>query len=286
MTQTMMQRLYNLIPRRFRRGSALVPVVRLSGVIGYTTPLSPGMTLSSVSKTLERAFSIKQAKAVALIVNSPGGSPVQSHLIHQRIRELAEEHKKKVFVFVEDVAASGGYMIASAADEIYADPSSIVGSIGVISAGFGFDKLIKRIGVERRVYTAGEKKMMLDPFQPEKEEDIARLKDVQKDVHAMFISLVKERRGKKLKGTDKTLFTGEFWTGGEAQKLGLVDGIGDLRSTLRGRFGKKVSIRQISPPSGWFGRRVPGIGGEAEATWAATMITAIEARGLWARYGL
>lgn len=286
MAQTILQRLANLIPRRFRRGVAFVPVVRLSGIIGYTTPLSPGMTLGSVSKTLERAFSIKQAKAVALVVNSPGGSPVQSHLIHQRIRALAEEHKKKVFVFVEDVAASGGYMIASAADEIIADPSSIVGSIGVITASFGFDKLIKRIGVERRVYTAGEKKVMLDPFQPEKPEDVERLKAAQKDIHAVFISLVKERRGKKLKGTDKTLFSGEFWTGAEAEKLGLVDGIGDLRSTLRARFGKKVDIRLIPPPTGWLGRRPTGVGAELPGDWAATLISAIEARALWARYGL
>ncbi|MCC6948155.1 MAG: S49 family peptidase [Bradyrhizobiaceae bacterium] len=286
MAQTFLQRLTNLLPLRFRRGAAFVPVVRLTGVIGYTTPLSPGITLATVSKTLERAFSIKPAKAVALIINSPGGSAVQSHLIHQRIRQLADENKKKVLVFVEDVAASGGYMIATAADEIFVDSSSIVGSIGVISASFGFDKLIKKIGVDRRVYTAGEKKMMLDPFQPEKEDDIERLKAVQKDIHALFISLVKERRGKKLKGPEKKLFSGEFWTGAEAEKLGLVDGLGDLRGTLRSRFGKNVIIRLIAPPTSWLGRRAPGIGVEANADWAARLITAIEARFLWSRYGL
>lgn len=263
-----------------------MPVVRLTGPIGFSTPLAPGMTLSSAAKTLERAFSVKQAKAVAISINSPGGSPVQSHLIHQRIRALAEEHKKKVLVFIEDVAASGGYMIACAGDEIYADPSSIAGSIGVVSASFGFHKLLGKIGVDRRVYTAGEKKMILDPFQPENADDIKRLKTAQKEVHALFISLVKERRGKKLNAPDKTLFSGEFWVGAQAEKLGLIDGIGDLRGVLRERFGKKVSIRLVSPPQAWFGRRLPGIGREAVEGWAGGLISALEARSLWARYGL
>jgi serine protease SohB len=286
MAQAFLRRLTSFLPRRFRRGEPLVAVVRLTGIIGYTTPLSPGMTLASVSKTLERAFSIKQAKAIAIVINSPGGSPVQSHLIHLRIRALAEEHKKKVIGIVEDVAASGGYMIASAADEIVADPSSIVGSIGVVSASFGFHQLIKKIGIERRVYTAGEKKMMLDPFQPENPDDVKRLKAAQQEIHRLFISLVKERRGKRLKGTDKTLFSGEFWTAGEAEKLGLIDGLGDLRGTLRERFGKKVAIRLIQPPAAWFGRRVPGVEWDARGDWAATLISAIEARSLWSRYGL
>jgi signal peptide peptidase SppA len=286
MAQTILQKMADYIPRRWRRDAALITVVRLSGVIGFSTPLSPGMSLSSVSKTLERAFSVKKAKAVALVINSPGGSPVQSHLIFQRVRSLAEEHKKKVYVFVEDVAASGGYMIACAGDEIYADPSSIAGSIGVVSASFGFNKLLTKIGVERRVYTAGEKKVMLDPFQPERPEDIRRLKAVQKEIHALFISLVKERRGKKLKAPDKTLFSGEFWAGEESVKLGLVDGIGELRATLRARYGKKVAIRLIAPPSGWFGRRVPGIGNLLGEDWAATLISAVETRTIWARFGL
>lgn len=285
MTRTIMQRLNQFLPRRLRRGIPIVPVVRLTGVIGYATPLSPGMTVASVSKMLERAFAIKKAKAVALVVNSPGGSAVQSHLIHLRIRSLAEEHKKKVFVFVEDVAASGGYMIASAADEIFADPSSIVGSIGVVSAGFGFDKLIKRLGIDRRVHTAGDRKMLLDPFQPEKAEDVKRLKSAQQAIHEQFIALVKERRGKKLKGAERTLFSGEFWTAGEAEKHGLIDGLGDLRGTLRERFGKKVMIRLIPPPTGWFGRRAPGVW-EAQSDWATTLVTALETRAIWARYGL
>ena len=270
MTKSIGQRFADLLPRRFRRGAALVTVVRLTGPIGFSTPLSPGMTLATVSKALERAFSVKRAKAVALIVNSPGGSPVQSHLIHQRIRSLADEHKKKVLVFVEDVAASGGYMIACAGDEIIADPSSIAGSIGVVSASFGFHKLLAKIGVDRRIYTAGEKKMLLDPFQPESTDDVKRLKAAQKEIHALFISLVKERRGKKLNAPDRTLFSGEFWIGEQAEKLGLVDSIGDLRSNLRARYGKKVAIRLISPPSGWLGRRVPGVGREVEQRYEAT----------------
>ncbi len=286
MAKTFMQRLAGFMPRRFRRDAILVTAVRLTGPIGFSTPLTPGMTLASVAKTLERAFSVKQAKAVAIIVNSPGGSPVQSHLIHQRIRSLAEEHKKKVMVFVEDVAASGGYMIAAAGDEIFVDPSSIAGSIGVVSASFGFHKLLAKIGIDRRVYTAGEKKMMLDPFQPEDADDVKRLKAAQKEIHALFISLVKERRGKKLKAPDKTLFSGEFWTGADAEKLGLVDGVGELRGTLRSRYGKNVAIKLVSPPSGWFGRKVPGIGQEFTGDWAATLISSLEARSLWARYGL
>jgi signal peptide peptidase SppA len=286
MAQTFLQRMTNFLPRRYRRGVAFVPVVRLTGVIGFSTPLSPGMTLASVSRTLDRAFSFKHAKAVALVINSPGGSAVQSHLIHARIRALAEERKKKVIVFVEDVAASGGYMIAVAADEIIADPSSIVGSIGVISASFGFDKLIKRFGVDRRVYTAGARKMMLDPFQPEKADDVKRLKATQRTIHEQFIALVKGRRGKKLKDSNKDLFSGEFWTGPDAEKLGLIDGIGDLRGTLRARFGKDVVLRLVQPPSGWLGRRAPGIGSAADQDWATTLITAVETRALWARFGL
>ncbi|MDO8533278.1 MAG: S49 family peptidase [Xanthobacteraceae bacterium] len=287
MARSFLYGLTRLLPRRFRRHAALVPVVRLTGIIGYTTPLMPGMTLASVARALERAFSIKHAKAVALVINSPGGSAAQSHLIHTRIRALAAEHKRPVIAFVEDVAASGGYMIASAADEIVADASSIVGSIGVVSTSFGFDRLIERIGIERRVHAAGERKVILDPFQPEKREDVARLKALQKDIHELFISLVKARRGKKLKGPEKALFSGEFWLAGKALELGLVDQIGELRGSLRERFGDKVTIQLISPPASWFGRRAPGIATEAaQGDWAATLISAIEARALWARYGL
>jgi serine protease SohB len=266
------------------RTGPLVPVVRLSGVIGYTTPLSPGLTLAGVARTLERAFSIKRAKAVAIVINSPGGSAVQSHLIHGRIRALAAEYKKPVIAFVEDVAASGGYMIACAADEIVADPSSIVGSIGVVSASFGFDQAIKKLGIERRVYTAGERKVMLDPFKPEKAEDVRHLKTLQKEIHRRFIGLVKESRDNKLKGPDKTLFSGEFWVADTALELGLIDKLGDVRAHLRERFGKKVETPLIAPSQSWFQRRAPGVGQPAD--WVGGALSAIEARALWARFGL
>src|SRR6202035_3027555 len=225
------------IPARLRRGSAVVPVVRLSGVIGAVTPLRPGMSLAGVARMLERAFTVKNAKAVALVINSPGGSPVQSRQIYLRIRPLAEEKKLPVLVFVEDVAASGGYMIACAGDEIFCDPSSILGSIGVVGSSFGFPKLMEKLGVERRLYVSGEHKAMLDPFLPEKAEDVERLKALQQEIHQDFIGLVKRSRGSRLKGPEKTLFSGEYWSGSKAVDLGLADGIGDLRTTLRTRFG-------------------------------------------------
>ena len=190
-----------------------MPVVRLTGVIGFSTPLRPGLSLAGIARTLDRAFAIRSAAAVALVINSPGGSPVQSHLIFRRIRELAEEHKRQVIAFVEDAGASGGYMIACAGDEIIADPHSIVGSIGVVGGSFGFDKLIAKIGVERRLYTSGEHKAMLDPFLPENPDDVERLKKLQREIHEDFIALVKSRRGGKLNGPENDLFSGEYWTG-------------------------------------------------------------------------
>src|SRR3954465_3835785 len=193
------------IPPRLRRGTPVVPVVRLSGLIGAVTPLRPGMSLTGVARMLERAFSMKNAKAVALVINSPGGSPVQSRQIYLRVRQLAAEKKLPVLVFVEDVAASGGYMIACAGDEIFCDPSSILGSIGVVGGSFGMHELIKKIGVERRLYTAGEHKAMPNPFLPEDPDDVARLKKIQREIHALFISLVKESRGARLAGADDVL---------------------------------------------------------------------------------
>ena len=273
---------------RFLRGTPTVPVVRLTGAIGFSTPLSPGITLATTAKLLDRAFAVKNAKAIALVINSPGGSPVQSHLIYRRIRMLAEEKKKKVIAFVEDVAASGGYMIACAADEIVIDPSSIVGSIGVISASFGFDKTIKKLGIDRRVHTAGENKMSLDPFQPEKPDDVRRLKAIQKDIHEMFIGLVKKSRGRKLKGPEKTLFSGEFWVGERGVELGLADRLGEIKTVLRERYGKKVETPLIAPSTSWFSKKAPGVSfdGVSDANWAATLISAIETRALWSRYGL
>src|SRR5215472_12172771 len=260
----LIDRCFDMLPARFRRGSTVVPVVRLSGVIGAVTPLRPGMTLAGVARTLERAFAMKNAKAVALLINSPGGSPVQSRQIYLRIRQLAAEKKLPVLVFVEDVAASGGYMIACAGDEIFCDPSSILGSIGVVGGSFGMTELIKKIGVERRLYTAGSHKAMLDPFLPEDRDDVARLKAIQREIHTIFIALVKASRGARLKGADEALFTGEYWAGETSVSLGLADAIGDLRSTLRARFGEKVLTPLIAPATGMLagllGRRSPGAG--------------------------
>jgi serine protease SohB len=277
-----------LVPRRFRGGEPIIPVVRLTGVIGFSTPLRPGLTLAGVARMLDRAFAIRHAPAVALSINSPGGSPVQSHLIFRRIRQLAVEKNRRVIAFVEDAAASGGYMIACAADEIVADPHSIVGSIGVVGGSFGFDKAIGKLGIERRLYTSGEHKAMLDPFLPENPGDVERLKELQREIHDSFIALVKSRRSGKLNGSESDLFSGEYWVGQRARELGLVDAIGDLRGVLRERFGDKVVTPLISVDRSWLGRRVPGVGGEALAPGglADEVISAIEARALWARYGL
>jgi len=287
--------LRRLLPRRFRRDQAVVPVVRLSGIIGVSSPLRPGLTLSGIARTLDRAFAVPNALAVALAINSPGGSPVQSHLIFRRIRELAAEKNRRVVAFVEDAAASGGYMIACAADEIIADPHSIVGSIGVVGGSFGFDKLIGKIGVERRLYTSGDHKAMLDPFLPENPDDVERLKQLQRQIHDSFIALVKSRRGGKLNGPENDLFSGEYWTGSRGLELGLVDGIGDLRGVLRQRFGDKLVTPLISAERGWFGRRVAGVAGSdllagmpggLAVGFADDLISTLEARAMWARFGL
>jgi signal peptide peptidase SppA len=251
------------------------------------------MSLAGVARTLERAFAIRHAKAVALVINSPGGSPVQSRQIYLRIRQLAAEKQLPVLVFVEDVAASGGYMIACAGDEIFCDPSSILGSIGVVGGSFGFQELIGKIGVERRLYTAGAHKAMLDPFLPENPDDVARLKALQREIHAIFIALVKQSRGARLKGADDVLFTGEYWAGETAVSLGLADQIGDLRSTLRARFGEKVLTPLIAPSggllSGLLGRRSAGAGTLASLEGIAglpdELISALESRAIWAKFG-
>jgi serine protease SohB len=286
----MIEMLARLVPRRFRKGIPVVPIVRVSGVIGAVTPLRPGLLLSTIARTLERAFNVPRARAIALIINSPGGSPSQSHLIYSRIRQLAEEKHIPVLAFVEDVGASGGYMLACAADEIICDQFSIVGSIGVVGGTFGFTKLMDKLGVERRVYTSGDRKVMLDPFLPEKSEDVRRIKAIQKDIHEHFIALVKGRRGGKLNGADKTLFSGEFWTAEKAIELGLADGMGDVRSTLRERFGEKVHTPLISAERSLFGRRLPGVNFidaiASQPSFADELISALEVRALWSRFGL
>ncbi|MEM8839847.1 MAG: S49 family peptidase [Pseudomonadota bacterium] len=296
-----MSKLFDLLrpvlPKKYREKPVVIPTIRLSGAImagqgGFRPPLS----LATSAAMIEKAFSFKDAPAVAILINSPGGSPVQANLIYKRIRALAEEKSKKVIVAVEDVAASGGYMIAVAGDEIIADPSSIVGSIGVISAGFGFTGLIDKIGVDRRVYTSGKNKMILDPFQPEKTDDIDYLKGLQEEIHETFIDLVKERRGDVLNGEEDDLFSGRFWTGQTGQQLGLVDRIGDLRTLMRERYGESVKLRLISGERGFFRRGM--FGGRvytavANPDFAAIgagvadrLLESVEERALWARFGL
>ena len=278
----------------FNRGP-VVPVLRFAGPIGLATPLRPGLALASVAGPIEKAFSLSKLPTVAVVINSPGGSPVQSNLIFSRIRQLAAEKEKRVYVFCEDVAASGGYFLALAGDEIYADPSSIVGSIGVISAGFGLDKLIDRFGVERRVHASGKNKGALDPFQPERPEDVERLKDLQRQVHDVFISIVKERRAGRLKGPEEELFSGAFWSASRALQFGLIDGIADLRSKMRALHGSKVRLRAVPMmPTGLLSRfrRWPGFhmsvneAGIRAPSYADDIISAVEARLLWSRFGL
>ena len=268
--------------KRFRDPPPLVTVLRLSGVIAAgLSPLRRGMSMAGLAPVIERAFAPSRLAAVALAINSPGGSPVQSALIATRIRALADEKKVPVIAFAEDAAASGGYWLACAADEIYADASSIVGSIGVVSGGFGFTDLIRRIGVERRLHTSGGRKAMLDPFSRENPDDVERLKAIQADIHRSFIDHVRERRGGRLKASDETLFSGEFWTGRQALELGLVDGLGDARRVLRARFGDKVRLRPVEPRRSWL--RSPGV---SVAPWADAAIGAVEDRRWWSRLGL
>ena len=268
--------LVGFLTRPFRRGGPIVPVVRLHGVIAADQ--RPGrLNIQSVAPLLDRAFRMA-GPVVALIVNSPGGSPVQSRLIAKRIRDLATEHEKHVLVFVEDAAASGGYFIATAGDEIIADPSSIVGSVGVIFAGFGFPQALAKLGVERRVHTAGKNKSTADPFLPEKPEDVERIKQMELDVHQVFIDWVKSRRADKLQAPDDQLFTGEFWSGVRGLDLGLVDALGDLHETLRTRFGDDVRTKIIEAKRGLF--RLPSFG------LAASALAAIEDRAIWNRFGL
>lgn len=271
----------NWLSRLVRR-APVIPVVRLQGVIA-AEQRQGRLNIATVAPLLKRAFAIKSAPAIAIIVNSPGGSPVQSRLIGKRIRDLADEHNKPVLVFVEDAAASGGYFIAVAGDEIIADPSSIVGSIGVIMAGFGFVGALEKLGVERRVHTAGINKSTLDPFLPEKPSDVERIKQFELDIHQVFIDVVKTRRGAKLKAADDVLFTGEWWPGLRGIELGLIDTLGDIHEILHTRYGKDVELKMIEPKRGWlslprFGFSASGLSADAAAT--------IEDRAIWARFGL
>ena len=256
----------------------VVPVIPLRGVIGSMGPMRQGLTLEALAPVLDSAFKVKRAETVALIINSPGGSPVQSAMIAQRIRQLAEENNVRVIAFCEDVAASGGYWLACAADEIVVDENSIVGSIGVISSSFGFTEAIGKLGIERRLYTAGENKSFLDPFLPERAQDVKRLKDVQADMHQSFKEYVTQRRGAKLKD-DPEIFSGAFWTGKRALALGLVDQFGDLRGLMRQRYGKTVKLPVFKRRQGWLARRF----GNSEVM---QLVGAVEERLIWDRYRL
>lgn len=296
--------LRRLVPiERVRNPPPVVAVLRLSGIIGQLGPLRTGLTLAGLAEAIERAFSLRRLRAVALAVNSPGGSAVQSALICKRIRALAEENEVPVFAFAEDVAGSGGYWLALAGDEIFADESSIIGSVGVIFKSFGLAEAIGRLGIERRVYTAGENKSLLDPFTPEDPDDVARIKAIQGDVHETFKAMVRARRQGKLKAEEEELFSGAFWSGRRALELGLIDGIGDLRTVMRERFGDEVRLRVVTPQRPWLKRRfgpglgprhwdgaspagVPSLGASAGAELVAGIITAIEERALWSRFGL
>ncbi len=268
----------------------VVSVLRLDGVIGRMGLAHRGLALDALAAAIERAFKPRRLKAVALAVNSPGGSAVQAALIARRIRTLADEKEVEVIAFAEDVAASGGYWLACAADEIYADENSIVGSIGVISAGFGFPDMLKRIGVERRLHVSGDKKSLLDPFLAEKAADVKRLKDIQKDIHESFKDMVRERRAGKLNGPEKTLFSGQFWTGAKALELGLIDGLGDLRSVMRRRHGENVKFKEVRLKRPWWKRRL-GLSsvwgdGADPSPWVAEALAAAEERLVWNRFGL
>jgi signal peptide peptidase SppA len=275
---------------RFRNPPPVVHVVRLSGMIGGVGPWRRGLTLSGVAPTLQRAFKRKRLAAVALAINSPGGSAVQSALIARRIRALADEHEVPVFAFAEDAAASGGYWLATAADEIYADPGSIIGSIGVVSSTFGFPEVLKRTGVERRLHTAGEFKASLDPFSEQRREDVTHLKAFLDEIHEYFRQQVRERRHGKLKADEATLFSGRWWSGGKALEMGLIDGLGDVRTILRARYGKNVRLKVVGERKAWWSRWMklrspsPGL---AEATeLAQSLIAAVEERLAWSRFGL
>ena len=265
----------------FFKKKKIIPHIRLTGVIGSAGRFKQGIDFANQEELIKKAFSIKKAPAVAISINSPGGSPVQSHLIHDFIRSQAKKNKKKVIIFAEDVAASGGYLIACAGDEIYANQSSIVGSIGVIYSSFGFKDLIQKIGVQRRVYTAGKNKSTLDPFMEEKKEDIERLKNIQLDLHKDFIEVVEKSRSTKLKkDSGIELFSGEFWSGRKAKDLGLIDGIGNADQILRKKFGEEVIIKKFEKSKGWLAKRL-----SSSEDHADKIISILEERSIWQRYG-
>ena len=264
----------------FFKKKKIVAHIKLNGVIGNAGKFKQGIDFAGQEEIIEKAFSLKKAKVVAITINSPGGSPVQSHLIYKFIRAQAKKNKKKVMIFAEDVAASGGYLIACAGDEIYANSSSIIGSIGVIYSSFGFTELIKKIGVERRVHTAGKNKSSLDPFQEEKSEDIERLKNIQLDLHKDFIKVVEESRGAKLKKNGIELFSGEFWSGSKAKELGLIDGLGNANEILKEKFGDDIVIKKFEKSKSWFSKKF-----SSSINQVDQLANILEERSIWQRYG-
>jgi len=257
--------------------------IRLSGIIGNVGKFKQGIDFSSQQEIIKKAFSVEKIEAVAISINSPGGSPVQSHLIYSYVRKMAKEKNVKVLVFAEDVAASGGYLIACAGDEIYANSSSIIGSIGVIYSSFGLQELIKKAGIQRRIYTAGKNKSTLDPFVDEKKEDIERLKKIQLDLHADFIKVVEESRSSKLKKEENTdLFTGEFWSGSKSKELGLIDDLGNADEILKEKFGEDVVIKKFEKPKGWLSKKISG----SSENQIETLVQLLEERSIWQKYGL
>ena len=267
----------------FFKKKIVIPHIRLTGVIGSAGRFKQGIDFAGQQEIIKKAFSFKKAEIIAISINSPGGSPVQSHLIHDYIRQLAKKNKKKVIIFAEDVAASGGYLIACAGDEIYANSSSIIGSIGVISASFGFQDAIKKIGIQRRVYTAGKNKSTLDPFKEEKQEDIERIKKLQLELHSDFINLVKKSRRDKLVDPEKNnIFTGEFWSGSASLKLGLIDGIGNAEQILREKFGENISIKKLEKPKSFLAKKLSS----SLNSQVDNIASIIEERALWQKFGL
>ena len=263
----------------FFKKKKIVAHIKLNGVIGNVGKFKQGIDFSGQEEIIEKAFSLKKAKAVAITINSPGGSPVQSHLIYRFIRYQAKKNKKKVIVFAEDVAASGGYLIACAGDEIYANSSSIIGSIGVIYSSFGFTELIKKIGVERRVHTAGKNKSTLDPFLDEKNEDVERLKNIQLDLHKDFINVVEKSRGTKLNKSGIELFSGEFWSGSKAKDLGLIDGLGNANEILREKYGDDIIIKKFEKSKSWLSKKL------SSSNKMDQLVNVIEERSIWQKYG-
>ncbi|NBV05768.1 MAG: S49 family peptidase [Proteobacteria bacterium] len=276
------KRIIRLVKKILRQNSdPIVACVNLHGVIGKDSKLESGLNFQNIEPLLKRAFETKNLKAVALNINSPGGSPVQSELIYNYIRELSAEKKIPVYTFAQDVAASGGYWLLVAGDEVYAHNSSIIGSIGVIFSGFGFVELIKKIGIDRRLYTEGKNKAILDPFMPEESENIEILKNAQRDVFESFKDLVRSRRGDKLKESEDKLFTGAFWSGKKAAELGLVDGICDMRKKMKEKFGDKIQFVQVTAKKGLLKSFF-----SEKSQMIETLISKVEERISFNRFGL